>query len=108
MLRTSVLVRKQRQYSGLSSLTIAMAKPSAEELYAFNMRRETWCKIEFDSEFMKLRERRHFTCHLQNSLDLGAQQSFTTLDRSRWMQGHHCGRHVERKHFEESRNAHLA
>ncbi|KAL2082368.1 hypothetical protein ACEWY4_022186 [Coilia grayii] len=79
-----------------------MAKSRADELYALNTRRETWCRIEADSKFWQRRERRHFSCHLQNSYNVGAQRTVQSVGRTAWMERSPSARLAERKHFEDS------
>ncbi|XP_072536470.1 spermatogenesis-associated protein 45 [Salminus brasiliensis] len=82
-----------------------MSKSNAEELYALNMRRETWCCVEADSRIWERAQRRHFNCHLRNTCDFSALQTAKPEERSAWVGT--PARHRERRHFEESYKAHL-
>ncbi|XP_067273997.1 spermatogenesis-associated protein 45-like [Pseudorasbora parva] len=85
-----------------------MSKSKQNQLYELNMQRETWCIIEKSSRFWNLPERKHFRCHLRNSCDISALQTGHPEQRSSWRSsGDNTTTHPERRHFEDSYNAHL-
>ncbi|XP_077076235.1 spermatogenesis-associated protein 45 [Siphateles boraxobius] len=91
-----------------SSLHIinTMSKSKQDQLYELNMQRETWCCVEANSRSWNLPERKHFRCHLRSSFEFSARQTASPEQRCSWM-GSNNNTHPERKHFEDSYNAHL-
>ncbi|KAK0131988.1 Spermatogenesis-associated protein 45 [Merluccius polli] len=56
-----------------------MPKPTQQELYAQNLRRETWCQVEMNSrQFWDRPERKHFGCHLRTTWDTRSPQAAGT------------------------------
>ncbi|XP_026146536.1 spermatogenesis-associated protein 45-like [Carassius auratus] len=83
-----------------------MSKSKQDQLYEFNMQRETWCRVETTSRFWSLPQRKHFRAHLQNSCDFSALQTARPEQRSSWMDRDDNSRHPERRHFEDSYKSH--
>ncbi|KAK9956728.1 hypothetical protein ABG768_014441 [Culter alburnus] len=84
-----------------------MSKSKQDQLYEFNMQRETWCRVETTSRFWNLPERKHFRCHLRNSCDFSGLQTARPEQRCSWMGSSNNTTHPERRHFEDGYKAHL-
>ncbi|CAL8316579.1 unnamed protein product [Merluccius merluccius] len=81
-----------------------MPKPTQQELYVQNLRRETWCQVEMNSrQFWDRPERKHFGCHLRTTWDARSPQAAGPEPRSAWTERPTAAPLPERRHFEERR-----
>ncbi|KAJ3606652.1 hypothetical protein NHX12_026173 [Muraenolepis orangiensis] len=80
-----------------------MPGPTPQQLYAQNMRRETWCRVEVSAG--RSWERRHFG-PLHPRTTRGPPG--TTSGRSAWMERPTAAPLPERRHFDETPQTHLS